>query len=372
MHAKLQKWLEAGLITPEQRARILEHEKNYSGNRWRLGLTGAGLVSILLGITLFIASNWQAIPWQAKIGTHFLVNAVLTFLVWRWWHEPARDQHREIALGALWGLTLTFIALMGQVFQLGGETYTALRVWFWLTTPMILLFAQSRGIARIWAAAFVFYVPYDIISWTLDHTDNRAAQQTVCLATAILVPLAAWTIGAIPRVAVNRPTIAHMLRRLGLCLAFASALAASLAYYGRETFEAPLVAGLLFAIVLLLRSVMRKWHAGEDDRGDIDMLCLSALFICLPFLAPVKSEVAAAAHFIILCLLSGALFQQQGHSRAVSLMIALVTLRLFIVFLEVYGTMAMSSLGLIVTGILLMALVRMGRYCDRLLKARLK
>lgn len=372
VHTKLQKWLEAGLITADQRARILEHEKNYSGHRWRLGLTGAGLISILLGIALFIASNWQVIPWQAKTGVHFAVNAVLACLIWRWRHDPARDHHREIALGALWGLTLTFIALMGQVFQLGGHAYEALRLWFWLTTPMILLFAQSRGIARLWAIAFVFYVPYDIVSWTMDHTTNPAAKQTVCLATAILVPLGAWAIGAMPRISVNRPTIARMLQRLGMILAFVTGLAASVGYYGRDTFEIPMVAGLLALVVVLMRSVLRKWHASTDDRGAIDVLCVSALFACLPFILPVKSDVIAAAHFITLCLLTGALFQQQGKSRLVSMVIALITLRLFIVFIELFGTMAQSSIGLIVAGLILMGLVRAARYLDTALKARLK
>jgi uncharacterized membrane protein len=368
---KLQKWTRAGLITADQQARILEYEKISAGNRWRLGLAGAGLISILLGIALIVAANWQDIPWQAKLAVHFIVNATLTFLVFRWWHEPARDHHREIALGALWGLTLTFIALMGQTFQLGGQAYEALRLWFWLTTPMILLFAQSRGIARLWAVAFVFYVPYDIISWTLDNTINPAAEQTVVLATAILVPLGAWAIGAVPRLAVNRPTIARMLRRLGMLLAFATGLAAGVGYYGRTSFEVPMIAVLMAGIVILARQVLRKWHPGSDDRSNIDILCLSALFVCLPFIAPIKSDVVAAVHFIALCLLAGALFQQQGRSNLVSLMISLVTLRLFVVFIELFGTMMMSGFGLIAAGLILMGLVRMGKHLDKILKARL-
>ncbi len=369
---KLQKWLEAGLITADQKTRILDHEKTHSTNTWRNGVMNVGLLSILLGIALVIGSNWQIIPWQCKIGLHLLVNALLTALVWRWRNEPARDTPREIALGALWGLTLTFIALMGQVFQLGGEAYVAVRIWFWLTTPMVLLFAQSRALARIWAIAFVFYVPYDILSFTVDHVKDETVQQSVALCLAVLLPIIAWSIGAIPRVAVNRPTIGRMLRRLGIVLALASAGAASLNFYDLHTHNNVAIAVALAIVAILTRFVLRARYSDDMDRANIDVLALAGIFTCVPFIMPVHSDVCAIIDFIALCLLVGALYQQQGHSRRVSLAISFITMRLCVAFIELFGTMLMSGFGFIIAGIVLLALVRLGKHLDRLLKLKIR
>src|SRR5262245_32990548 len=120
---KLQYWVDAKLISADQRDNILSYEKTRSGGRWKHGFGYVGVFSILLGCALMVASNWQQIPDTLKLGGHFTINAVLAWLVWQWRDNPERLPHREGALFFLWGLTLTLIALIGQIFQLSGETY---------------------------------------------------------------------------------------------------------------------------------------------------------------------------------------------------------------------------------------------------------
>ncbi len=369
LEGKLQKWVDAGLIEPAQKQGILSHERTRHASTWKHGMGMAGLLSILLGIALVIAANWQLIPWQLKLGTHFAVNAVLTALIWRWRHDPAKDTHREVAVFTLWGLTLTLIALMGQVFQLDGHAYMALRVWFWLTTPMILLFAQSRFIAKLWALLFVVYVPYDLIAATWDLTDDWVVRKGVLVATGVVLPLLAWSLGSLPRFAVNRPTMAYTLRHLAVLVALLGASAASIEFYiSRAAGYMPLIPAMLALAAIAARFVMLPRAHNDDDRRTIDLICMAGLFMCVPFLVAVKSDILAVVHFIAFWALAGALWQQQDRPKQVSTAITMITLRLFVGFVELFGSMMFSGFGFIIGGVVMIALVKLARHLDRWLK----
>jgi uncharacterized membrane protein len=368
LSGKLQKWVDASLITSDQKSKIIAHEKEFSEQRWKYGVIYIGLCSILLGVALIIASNWQVIPWQMKLSVHFAVNTILASFIWIWRHNPARDHLREGAIFILWGLTLTLIALIGQVFQLGGETYIAMRIWFWLTTPMILLFAQNRFTMRLWALAFIIYIPYDMVASIIDITSNITIQQTVFLAAGIVVPLLAWNIGAHPRFAVNRPTIATTLRETSVALALFGASFASTAFYHQTLYNNAYVPVVYALGVIAARFVLHTKNWSAQERANIDLICICGLFICVPFFAVTHGSVIALLHFLTLWLLAGWLWQETGHSHLVTFSIIVITLRIFIGFLEIFGTMLMSGLGFILIGALLLTLVEIARRVGRRLQ----
>ncbi|MCB1538467.1 MAG: DUF2157 domain-containing protein [Rhodospirillales bacterium] len=369
LRGKLDRWKDEGLITTDQAERILAHETARNANRFRGGYTAAGLLSVLLGVALIVAANWQQIPWQMRLGGNFVLNAVLAVLVWRWRDNPARALWREGALMALWGLTLTLIALIGQSFQLGGEAYTAMRLWFWVTTPMVLLFAQSRFLARLWAAAFMIYVPYDLIATTCDHTQDWAIRKTVILGIGIVLPFFAYALGRWPRFALNRPVMAHTLRRLAGLIAALGASAASLEFYDFIHTPVELAVPVSFALAAVaLRFALHPRLKTQDDRDALDLLAVSAIFMCLPFLAQTQSSWFALADFVAYWGIIGAFWQQAGHTRLVSLSVKLVTLRLYLGFLEVFGSLMLSGFGFIAMGLVMIAMVRAARWLDRRLK----
>lgn len=371
--SKLEKWTNAGLISADQQTRILAFEHEKSGNRWTNGIFMVGLFSILIGIALIIASNWQEIPANLKLGVHVLVNAMLTGLVWKWHDDEARAKHREVALFLLWGLTLTLIALIGQVFQLGGEAYEALRVWFWLTSPMILLFSQSSYVARLWSLAFVFYAPYDLISTAMDHKDISPTLRATALLTGLTaIPMAAWFLGIWPRFAKTREHMADALRKTSIAVALLSASACGFAFHSPREFSefASLYvsAGFILAIVVLrfICRIKNVWN--EREQAEFDLICLCGLFICASLLILIKSTLLGMLYFILLWLIIGGIAQRADWNRLVSLSIAMVTIRIFIGFLQLFGTMLMSGVGFIIGGLVLLGLVKLARILDKRLK----
>lgn len=373
LSGKLQKWTDAGLISNDQQTRIIAFEHEKSGNRWTHGIGMVGLFSILIGIALVIASNWQAIPETVKLATHMLVNITLTALVWIWREDATRAKHREVALFLLWGLTLTLIALIGQVFQLGGEAYEALRVWFWLTTPMILLFSQSAYVARLWSLVFVFYAPYDLISTAMEHKDITPALRAAAVLTGLTaIPIAAWFLGVWPRFTDTRENMANALRKTSTIVALLSASVCGFMFHSPREFtefvSLYVSLGFILAIVALrfVSRVKNIWNVREQ--AEFDLICLCALFICASFLILIESSLIGMIYFILLWLIVGGIAQRADWNRLVSLSIAMITIRVFIGFLELFGSMMMSGIGFICGGLVLLSLVKLARVLDKRLK----
>jgi len=370
---KLQYWVDARLIAQDQRENIIAYEKIRNANRWKHGFGYIGILSILLGIALIIASNWQAIPADLKLGGHFTVNAVLAWLVWQWRDNPDRLPHREGVLFVLWGLTLTLIALIGQIFQLSGETYEAVRLWFWITTPMIVWFAQGRYLTALWAILFTVYVPYDIFFSIIEGIENEAVRVHAGLAIAVLLPPLLWFMGTQKVLRDHRPALGQSLRTLGIIVALGTATFAGAVYYADNTGWMlspiiPIAIGAFPCIILLLARKSREFDTGQ--RSMIDLILMATLFACVPFFAFVPFSFMAMIHFIAFWLAACVLFQRGGFDRAVGICIALVTLRLFIGFLELFGSMMMSGFGFILIGLVLIGLVYAARHVKKWMQER--
>src|SRR5690606_9578651 len=122
LSGKLARWQHAGLLSAEQSAAILDYERRTHVG-WQGGLAFLGVFAIVIGVLAVVASNWQAIPPWWKLGAHLALNALVALGVLRRWERPVIAQ---LCLLAWYGLTLSFIGLMGQVFHLAGSTAEAL------------------------------------------------------------------------------------------------------------------------------------------------------------------------------------------------------------------------------------------------------
>jgi uncharacterized membrane protein len=355
---KLKKWTDAGLISAAQRDTILDHERKFAGNRLKLGLASAGMFSILLGLSLVVAANWQEIPNSFKFYAHLGINTLLAWCIWKWRDDSTKTLHREGALFLLWGLTLTFIALIGQIFQLSGESYEAIRLWFWLTTPMILLYAKGAYISRLWAVAFVIYVPYDLISTVWDTTANWNIRKGALMATALLLPLGTWALGVWPKFAASREVIAGTLRRLSVVMALGFASLSSVEFYHSFAFEYSVFVPLAFAaLAIALRFYLNQGtRFSADEKRTVDLICLAGLFVTIPFINLAESDLWGMLHFIAFWALAASLWQEGGHARAVSFAITVISIRLFIGFLELFGGLMLSGFGFIAIGLVMIGI----------------
>src|ERR1017187_8486484 len=84
-HADIQKLHDAGLITDEQRQKIIGHFqlKEDGGGKFLAIVSLIGAVLIAAGITLLIAAHWNEIPRGVKIAAGLLL--LLGFHAGGWW-----------------------------------------------------------------------------------------------------------------------------------------------------------------------------------------------------------------------------------------------------------------------------------------------
>src|SRR4051794_33992082 len=131
----------AGIITADQRERILAHAATSGAARSRLhGASWLGIFAglfVVAGISLLIATNWEDIGPLARIGAFLVVLAAVGEGAIRF---RDRSLGLSVPLEVLWlFLPLLGIGLYGQTFQLSGDPVRPSLVWLVLTMPIAWL-----------------------------------------------------------------------------------------------------------------------------------------------------------------------------------------------------------------------------------------
>jgi uncharacterized membrane protein len=153
--ADIQRLHEAGLITDDQRTRIVERfGLRENSNRFLVILSVVGALLVSLGLILLVASNWDGIPRLAKLaaGVAFLVGAHGAGA----WLRGSEDRWPRVGealhfAGAL--LFLGNIALVGQIYHLGSRTPDAWLLW-WIGIAGLPWVLRSRPLHALSLCAF--------------------------------------------------------------------------------------------------------------------------------------------------------------------------------------------------------------------------
>lgn len=367
LKARLGRWEREGLISAQQHTAILEYERQH-GFGWQAGLGFLGVFAIAIGILAVVAANWQIVPEWVKLGVHLVLNLLLAAGVLRTWRNPAIPQ---LCLLGWYGLTLTFIGLMGQVFHLAGSTAGALVLWTVLTSAAVVTFATSALVLTPWVVGTLA---------TLIAAYDQFVRPV--LGTDLLLPwllFGAMLPAALAMIAARLPQARwHELNRQLLWLAgllpvvtagivcqfwYSDSMRAAV-FTVNDIIATLAVAALAVVLALNSRLAVPEWL---DTVAHFRLLLLVAcVLITLPFLFPrVEADWLAALGFVALWLMLLWLGQRTHSQRLVSMAIFVIALRLFIVYLEVFGNLLQTGFGLIVSGIVLLALLQLARRLSR-------
>lgn len=350
---KLDEWQAAGLIDAGTAEAIRHHETESSRPIALWATIGIGLFALALGLVLLVAAGWDMIPSGVKLGVHWAMTAAAAGVVWQ-----ARRQRRlwlgEGALFVLAALTLAGVALQGQVYQVTSPVWQALGWWALLVTPAILLAGCTRLTAYGWAGLLaVLAIAYATETGTSGGpadvlADNLpAALPPMLVLVSLLLAPGAFTTGvreaglalllagaslahfAWP-IAVSSADAAAMAARLPLALGFA-AIGVGLA--GRLGAAAGVIRTSLIAAAVATTLAAAIPHPDE---------LAPRLFGAFAFFA-MWGAIAKSAH-------------DSGWRALFGIAIGMIAARLFIVYVELFGGLALTGLGLIVGGLLLIGL----------------
>ncbi len=363
---KFERWRDAGLVTAEQADAILAFEKTRKSGKLVKDLTNVGILAIILGLASLVASNWNMIPDAAKLIGHFGICGALAALMLKIDGEK-HPVGKDACVLLLFGSFLTFIALIGQVFQLHGDLHVTLAFWLALCTPFVWFYGRSYTVMVPWLLVLLATIYMNMLEYLDGDHDMQIVIATVMTfylpPILILVSRSFW-------LARYRPGFVQTFYRLGIILPAVLANLALLLFYenfamsAHYTLQMVLMALGLFAIFVIFRPGTRR------DESATDLwyyLLVSHIVMMLPFALPqLESGVLSAALFIAYWIFIAWLGARMHAGILTDWAIRLVVLRLFIVYLEVFGSMLQTGIGLIVSGILLLVVLR---YLNRIVAA---
>jgi uncharacterized membrane protein len=344
----LQKWQDANLLTASQAEAIFAFEQSRKSGNLIKSLTKVAVIAILLGIASLVASNWSQIPAHIKLIIHFILN--LGVMVYFFTLNPTtRPISREACLLGLFGLNLTLIALIGQTFQLHGDIHTTLILWLGISTPFLWYFGRSYLTILPWLMAVITTLYLNIDYYASSNTNF------VAILTAFYLPILLLLIAGQSWLRIHRAGFVKSFERIGLFLpALFSYIAICSIYWGDRDFEnyTLLIIGLACGLTII-------FFAFRAQRDLMMYLFLSGLFFMVPFVFPdFESDITSALLFILYSGYLAWLGARIGSNTLTDWGIRLIILRLFIVYLEVFGSMVATGFGLILSGIILLILLR--------------
>jgi uncharacterized membrane protein len=347
LEQKLKRWTEARLVSSEQAERILAFEKERERPTLLYAVAGLAGLAVAIGLVSIVAANWDLIPGRMKLALDAVVVIGLgQAVVHLGTRQPAWLE--EAARVAYHGLVLASIALVGQVYQLGGNAAQALLAWSVLTFPLMAL-GRSARVGLLWLIGL--QVTYFVgLSELAEGGGSRADH---ALAAAYWAPLAALALGRTRWLRRLRSEYAEVLRAAAWVELVLLSGAASLAFYdtlaqGERT---PwLVVGVSLVATAWLCYQTEPTPAGRAQRS---LLAIAFAACHLPLFMPHgKWPLAAALAFIVVFAVVALAAHRKGRSKLLHLATAAIGLRLLMIYFEVFGTLLDTGLGLTLGGLL--------------------
>ena len=381
LSAALARWQEAGLLDAATAAAIQEHERATRNPLLANAAYLLGAFAVLLGIVALVAANWNAIPATLKLAVHLALNiavAAALFLA----HATGRSTPREALALISFGLVLTLIALIGQIYQLQSPLWVALGWWMVLASPLVMVFARSLFVLLVWLVALTVTLA---TTWLPVHDMLTGQEALAPHAPAIMVaaygalPLLFVALGGLGHPEREESRFARLFIAYGLAgLIFAASWAQFIWYAGSDGMDGTLgesvsrlvacvwLAVLAAAVLALMRGRLRP--AAFRALAVLTAVCIALASLPFVWIAPESRPVGAGLFIVVWAVVAWA-GVTAGWVWAARLAVAAIVIRLLAIYFELFGTLMQTGLGLVISGLVVIALTFLGVRVQRRLAA---
>ncbi len=353
---KLKIWQEAQLITKDQSLLIEKFERTQSNPYLFYGLNALAVFCIGIGIISMIAANWNNICPMVKIGVDLLLLAgcaagVATAYI------KNRQTLFEVLLFLFALLVMASIGLIAQVYQLQPEGAKAFVLWSFLTLPLIF-FTRHMLLPFLWY--LVFCVSFDL--WLAEFPpvlDFLMSLAQSWLPANLLIGMIFWLLvyqllkTYLPGHAQGLKTALTVWMSLGVAGTIILLDMWSDLKFLALYFPTTPTYNNLFLISLGIVTVMAACSAFICYKYKQNYLIPYLMFVMiLGALIPVNFMVTFAALFGV-CVYAW----RQNRVKLFNWMLVFAGIRVFIIYINVFESLMMTGMGLIVTGIVLLLLI---------------
>ncbi|MEM8826737.1 MAG: DUF2157 domain-containing protein [Pseudomonadota bacterium] len=351
---RLSDWQTAGLIDAATAARIAAHEDARSRPVVLWAVIALGCLALALGIVSLVASQWFAIPDGVKLGGHMLLTIGTAATVWRtrthealWWAEGA--------LFLLATLVLTGLALHAQIYQLTGDIWRLLMAALLLAGPALAIAGQTR----LTAYALIGLAMWATISWA-SAVDGGGSGHLLVQGLAIAVPWLALALAAFVR---DRSAFASGLTEAAAVVILVSASLIHIAWADPVTGADAADMAVRFAVALPAAALAiraQRTHGPLPRQFALPLIAIpflaAALAVALPHGNGPLPRFVGALIYAAMWGGVGWVAAQRGWRTLFGIAIGALALRLFIIYFELFGTLATTGFGLVMAGALLIGI----------------
>lgn len=377
-HKKLKEWVAAGLMSDAQADAIHAYEEDKKGGRFGRGLIGLSVFAILVGVLSIVAANWNEIPGSVKIFAHAVLNAGVGLFAVRSFYK-GRALWSEGAAVTFLGLSFTLIILIGQVFQLTGTAADALMFWLVITLPLFLLITRSYMTAVPWMLAFLATV-CAVLADKIEMLPEPY-RSPFAAGLGVFLPLALMADGGVELFKRRRPALTEICLKAGLVLSTVLASVSMAMWpanqigYLRDELLSISHGFLILAIGVAAIAGHAALHGFYRDDHAMRHAARFAFLGLFAFIAPLMvplghGHIAPALVFIAYWVALGWLAQNMQYMRIVSLAIAVIAFRIFMIYVELFGSLMDTGLGLICGGAVMLTLIHTARRVNTRLREK--
>lgn len=362
LQKKLAVWQQENLITREQGEKIAAFEKNGRKPVLSWALLALACFCILLGIVSVISANWQEIAPEYKLFLDFVLLIGTAAAVFKM-YLSGRDIWFEWLLLFFAGLILASIGLIAQIYQIQQDGLRGYLLWSVLAFP-IMLFSRKIVLPLVWLPVFMLSLIDALNDMRFFERILEILQKTFPFAISIAGILVFSFIYRL--LAVHfRTRLAAQIKAMKFWLVFdISVLVIVMDFGAGDVFGSMLLsqlfdnyswASVIVICGLILGTVGFGYFSYKYNYSRL-LTCILAILLGFSLVynaLPENKDVLNIWGFllsmsVLSCLVAYALIK--SRMKLLNLSTALMALRFFIVFLQVFGSLLMTGVGLIVCG----------------------
>lgn len=366
---KITTWQQEQLITPSQAEAIIAFENQNNKPFMSWSLLALAFFCIALGVVSIISANWQEIPDSVKLFLDFIILSGLAWSVF----QCNRKGYENWYEGLLLLFTLMIIASIGliaQIYQIQPQGLRAYLLWSVLVFPLVLL-SKKIILPLIWLPVFMVSlidfldkIPFFAhILNILEHSFPFAISIFGILVFAFIYRL----------VAVHfRSRLAAQIRAMKFWLVFdISVLVLMMDFFAGNSFGSSFIdrffnnysrVSIVVISSLIIGTIGFGYFSYKYNYSRL-LTCILAILLgfSLMFVAlPDNQDVLNIWGFLLTmsvlsCLVAYALIK--SRTKLLNLATALMALRFFIVYLQVFGSLLTTGVGLIISGAVFLVII---------------